>query len=173
MKHDIQFTCPKCGSHRLMLIEEAMHRSLVHELNLDAQGRLRIEERELTDDWKGAQLGFRCAECRHPDSPGAEGAESFLWPTLEDVCNSGAIYCPQKANAVVHKCMICFPDGRMDPVQVEVHHSATLNERERRIVLEREQAPGAILITLSDPGIKAFACPTWKNVRKHTITGRS
>ncbi len=171
MKPHIQFTCPKCGNHHLMLVEEAMHRSHIRSLQMDEHGRLSVSESTLTDDWSGATLGFRCAECRHPDSAGQGGMESFLWPTLEDVRNSGAIHCPEQPDAIVHKCMICFPDGRMEPVQVEVHHTAALNERERRIVLEREQAHGAILITLADPGIRAFSCPGWRRVRKHKITG--
>lgn len=37
MKSIIQFTCPQCGGHQLMLVERAMHRYVVQSLEADRQ----------------------------------------------------------------------------------------------------------------------------------------
>ena len=65
--------------------------------------------------------------------------------------------------------MICFPDGHMTPVIVEVAHPGALNEKERRFILEREQAAHGILISQSDSGIRTLACRNWKRVKRHIL----
>lgn len=42
MKSIIQFTCPQCGGHQLMLVERAMHRYVVQNLEPDRQGGLAV-----------------------------------------------------------------------------------------------------------------------------------
>ena len=50
MKSIIQFTCPQCGGHQLMLVERAMHRYVVQSLEADRQGGLSVGHKVLVDD---------------------------------------------------------------------------------------------------------------------------
>lgn len=80
MKNIIQFTCPRCGGHQLMLVERAMHRYVVQNLEVDRQGRLAVGLKVLVDDLCGEPLGYRCADCRHPDCHGNDSSEgSHPW----------------------------------------------------------------------------------------------
>ena len=169
MKSIIQFTCPQCGGHQLMLVERAMHRYVVQSLEADRQGGLSVGHKVLVDDLCGEPLGYRCADCRHPDCHGNDSSEGFQWHSLKEVESAGAIAWPDGMETVEHRCMVCFPDGKMTPVIVEVVHPGTLTEKERRTVLEREQAAHGILISQSDSGIRTLACHNWKRVKKHIL----
>lgn len=82
MKSIIQFTCPQCGGHQLMLVERAMHRYVVQSLEADRQGGLVVGHKVLVDDLCGEPLGYRCADCRHPDCHSHDSSEGFngiLW----------------------------------------------------------------------------------------------
>lgn len=88
---------------------------------------------------------------------------------LKEVQSAGVITWPDGMETVEHRCMVCFPDGKMTPVIVEVVHPGTLTEKERRTVLEREQAVHGILISQSDSGIRTLACRNWKRVKRHIL----
>ncbi len=169
MKSIIQFTCPQCGGHQLMLVERAMHRSIVQTLETDRQGELTVGHKVLVDDLCGEPLGYRCADCRHPDCHGHDSSEGFQWHSLEEVQSAGGIVWPDGMETVEHRCMVCFPDGKMTPVIVEVVHPGTLTEKERRTVLKREQAVHGILISQSDSGIRTLSCRNWKRVKRHVL----
>ena len=83
MKSIIQFTCPQCGGHQLMLVERAMHRYVVQSLEADRQGGLSVGHKVLVDDLCGEPLGYRCADCRHPDCHGNDSSEGFQWHSLK------------------------------------------------------------------------------------------
>lgn len=120
MKSIIQFTFPQCGGHQLMLVERAMHRYVVQSLEADRQGGLVVGHKVLVDDLCGEPLGYRCADCRHPDCHNHDSSEGFQWYSLEEVQSAGAIVWPGGMETVEHRCMVCFPDGKMIPVIVEV-----------------------------------------------------
>lgn len=48
-----------------MLVERAMHRYVVQNLEADRQGGLAVGHKVLVDDLCGEPLGYRCADCRH------------------------------------------------------------------------------------------------------------
>lgn len=169
MKSIIQVTCPQCGGHQLMLVERAMHRYVVQSLETDRQGGLVVGHKVLVDDLCGEPLGYRCADCRHPDCHNHDSSEGFQWYSLEEVQSAGAIVWPGGMETVEHRCMVCFPDGKMIPVIVEVSHPGSLSEKERRFVLERERATHGILISQSDSGIRTLACRNWKRVKKYVL----
>lgn len=125
MKSIIQFTCPRCGGHQLMLVERAMHRYVVQNLEADRQGGLAVGHKVLVDDLCGEPLGYRCADCRHPDCHGNDSSEGFQWHSLKEVQSAGVITWPDGMETVEHRCMVCFPDGKMTPVIVEVVHPGT------------------------------------------------
>ena len=108
MKSIIQFTCPQCGGHQLMLVERAMHRYVVQSLEADRQGGLVVGHKVLVDDLCGEPLGYRCADCRHPDCHNHDSSEGFQWYSLEEVQSAGAIVWPGGMETVEHRCMVCF-----------------------------------------------------------------
>ena len=123
----------------------------------------------LVDDLCGEPLGYRCADCRHPDCHGNDSSEGFQWHSLKEVQSAGVITWPDGMETVEHRCMVCFPDGKMIPVIVEGSHPGSLSEKERRFVLERERATHGILISQSDSGIRTLACRNWKRVKKYVL----
>lgn len=169
MKNLIQFTCPQCGSHQLMLVERAMHRYVVRDLETNQLGEITASHKVMADDLHGDPLGFRCADCRYPDSNGNDPIERFKWQTLEDVQNDGAIIRPRLTDSVTHHCLICLPDGQMIPIIVIVSHSGPLTEEERHTILSREQIERGILISQSDSGIQSLAYYNWEHVKRHMI----
>ncbi|MEG0837857.1 MAG: hypothetical protein RSF35_08020 [Akkermansia sp.] len=169
MKNIIRFTCPKCGSPRLMLVESALHRYSVQELVSDRQGYLCVIVKERVDDLCGDELGYRCMDCRYPDCHHGETIDGFLWKTLKDVQSAGAISWPGGMEMVEHKCMICLPDGNMTPLIVEIAHPGLLSSDERRLVLEQEQVEGGFLISQSDTGIRTLSCSNWKCVKHYVL----
>lgn len=170
MKNIIRFTCPQCGGHQLMLVGQALHRYIIQNIETDQQGNLVIGNKVLKDDLCGEPIGYRCADCRHPDNNTANPTQDFQWKTLEDIQNSGSITWPQDMAPVEHQCMICLPNGQMNPVIVEVPHPGPLSEKGRCLVLKLEQAEQGVLISQADAGIHSFACRNWKQIKRHIIS---
>ena len=169
--NNIHFTCSKCGSQRLLIVQSAVHRYVVKRIDLDDLSRLCITEKEEVDILQGDILGYRCGDCRHPDCNGKDSHDGFAWKTLEDVQTAGCISWPGGMETVAHKCLIFFPDDskRNRHAIVEVSHPGQLSSEERHMVLERENAEGAILISQSDFGIRTLSCSNWKRVRRHIL----
>ena len=162
----IHFTCPQCGGHQLMLVEQALHRYVIQSLEISSEGRVTVAQKTLVDDLCGDPLGYRCADCRYPDAKNHESADNFSWLGLEDVQTSGAITTKSSKGLNKQKCMICLPDGTMTPVLACTMHSQALTLEERQRVLSLSQITQGVLICQSDKGIGSLTCSSWAKARQ-------
>lgn len=138
-------------------------------LEIGADGQLHAQNLKELSPLSGETVGYRCAVCRWPDTGCA--ADAFAWQTLEDVQLSGALSLPRPLRGCVRRCMICRPNGEMQPLLVELSHPAPLGTELRARALRLVGAPaGAILLTQGDSGIRAFARCAWKQAPRLTLT---
>ena len=144
-----------------MRIEQAIHRCLLRLADDERNGVL-AEPLDRTDELQGEVLGYRCMHCRYPDNRNTEAGPDFQWKTLEDVLSAGAVELNEQAPPEPRNCMVCHPDGRLEPVVVETTRAGRLTPAQRRAVLASLNAPqGCILICEKDKGIKAFSHQDW------------
>lgn len=144
-----------------MRIEQAIHRCLLRLADDERNGVL-AEPLDRTDELQGEVLGYRCMHCRYPDNRNTEAGPDFQWKTLEDVLSAGAVEMNEQAPPELRNCMVCHPDGRLEPVVVETTRAGRLTPAQRRAVLASLNAPqGCILICEKDKGIKAFSHQDW------------
>lgn len=162
----IHFICPKCGSERLMRVESALHRYGNLSIEPDSNGSLCVTQQDLCDDLSGDLLGYRCMDCRYPDSMSNNGPDVFQWKTLEDVKSFDALWGPEIESMIEHKCMICYPDGTMISLVVKTSLPGALSPEQRKLVLNQENVQGAILLCQEDRGIRSFATANWKKVKR-------
>ena len=158
---NITFTCPNCGRHQLMRIEQAIHRCLLR-FSADDKGSVSAQHLGRTDELHGEVLGYRCQHCRYPDNRNVNDGPDFLWTTLEDVQADGALELSDQPPPEPHHCMICHPDGRLEPLVVETKRHGKLTQAQRRTILAARNAPqGCILLCEQDKGIKSFSPQDW------------
>lgn len=144
-----------------MCIEQAIHRGCLA-LSLDEKGNVKTEVVDRADELQGGVLGYRCMHCRYPDNHNADSGAGFRWQTLEDVLDSGAVEISTGTPPDARHCMVCHPDGRMEPLVVETARRGRLTPAQRRAILAARSAPeGCILLTEQDSGIKAFSTTDW------------
>lgn len=144
-----------------MRIEQAIHRCLLRLADDERNGVL-AEPLDRTDELQGEVLGYRCMHCRYPDNRNTEAGPDFQWKTLEDVLSAGAVELNEQTPPEPQHCMVCHPDGRLEPVVVETTRAGRLTPAQRRAVLAARNAPqGCILICEKDKGIKAFSPQDW------------
>lgn len=158
---NITFTCPNCGRHQLMRIEQAIHRCLLR-FSADDKGSVSAQPLGRTDELHGEVLGYRCQHCRYPDNRNVNDGPDFLWTTLEDVQADGALELSDQPPPEPRHCMICHPDGRLEPLVVETKRTGRLTQAQRRAILAARNAPqGCILLCEQDKGIKSFSPQDW------------
>ena len=158
---NVSFTCPNCGRHQLMRLEQAIHRNPL-QLAADDQGNVYAEPAGRADELQGAVLGYRCMHCRYPDHQNTEEGPEFQWQTLDDVLSAGAVETGDQAPPEPRHCMVCHPDGRLEPLVVEIARAGRLTPAQRRAALAARNAPqGCILICEKDKGIKSFSPQDW------------
>lgn len=88
-----------------------MHRYVDQNLEADRQGGLAVGHKILVDDLCGEPLGYRCADCRHPDCHGNDSSEGFQWHSLKEVQSAGVITWPDGMETVEHRCWFVSPTG--------------------------------------------------------------
>ncbi len=143
----IIFTCPVCGSHDLMQIQQAVHRVCIDLTRGKDGGWLPAAMGEV-QELKGRTLGFRCAQCRYPDVPNHEDADGFYWQTLNQVAAAGVLQDSAASSAPVDMtCIICQPDGKTRRITQTLPHCGTLSVTERQTILDAHGAPaGSVLL---------------------------
>ena len=147
MATKIIFTCPACGGHELMQIQQAVHRIPI-DLQRTADGEWEALPVGSTQELKGRTLGYRCARCRYPDVPNHEDSDGFYWQTPEQIATSGALtgFAPQQA-ASISAFTICQPDGTTRCITLTPPHPGTLTVPERAAILAAHHAPaGSVLL---------------------------
>ena len=158
---NVSFTCPNCGRHQLMRLEQAIHRSPLR-LAVDDKDNVFCEPLGRADELQGEVLGYRCMHCRYPDHQNTDEGPEFQWATLDDVLGAGAVELGGREPAAPHHCMVCHPDGRLEPLVVETARAGRLTPAQRRAVLAARNAPqGCILLCEKDKGIKNFSPQDW------------
>ena len=144
----IIFTCPVCGSHELMQIQQAVHRVRIDLARNKDGGWLSVSMGE-GQEIKGHTLGFRCARCRYPDVPNHEDSDGFYWQTLDHVAAAGVLN--DFAAPLTVKCIICQPDGRIRYITQVPPHGGSLSVAERQAILTAHGAPrGSVLLLESE-----------------------
>lgn len=147
MDTKIIFTCPVCGSHELMQIQQAVHRAPIG-LTRRNDGEWLYESEGSVQELKGRTLGFRCGRCRYPDVPNHEDSDGFYWQTLNHVASAGVLRDASSPSAPVNvTCIICQPDGKTRRITQALPHCGTLTVSERQTILAAHGAPeGAVLL---------------------------
>ena len=159
---NVSFTCPNCGRHQLMRIEQAIHRCMLR-LAADDKRGVHAEPLDRADELQGEVLGYRCMHCRYPDNRNTEEGPDFRWKTLEDVFCAGAVELSDQAPPEPKHCMVCHSDGRLEPLVVETARAGRLTPAQRLAVLTACNAPrGCILLCERDKGIKSFSPQNWQ-----------
>ena len=110
MDTEVVFTCPSCGCHELMSIQQAVHRTPVSVRQTVNGGWITVPRGD-TEELHGSTLGYRCARCRYPDVPNHDDFNGFYWQRMEQVAAVGALASfalPQSSHIVS---IICRTDG--------------------------------------------------------------
>ncbi len=157
----ISFTCPHCGSHQLQQIRQAIHRTEVT-LTTTQSGQVQATPTGVVEELRGPILGYRCRKCRYPDNQNHDDKGGFFWRTTEAIHAAGCLTITDKTTHP-HRCMICYKDGRMEPLLVETASEA-LNAAERNKLLTRRGIKNAVLLCETDNGIAAFSETDWQGV---------
>lgn len=150
MATKIIFTCPVCGSHELMQIQQAVHR--VHISLARGEGGMWQtntvgEVQELT----GRILGYRCAQCRYPDVPNHEDNDGFYWQTLQQIDEAKVLHAPlSPVTPEPITCIICQPDGCAQHIRLIPPHGGTLSLSERQEILTAHNAPSGSVLLVED-----------------------
>lgn len=131
-----------------MRIEQAIHRCLLR-FSADDKGSVSAQPLGRTDELHGEVLGYRCQHCRYPDNRNVNDGPDFLWTTLEDVQADGALELSDQPPPEPHHCMICHPDGRLEPLVVETKRHGRLTQAQRRAILAARNAPKAASSSVS------------------------
>lgn len=158
----ITFTCPNCGGHQLQQLQQAIHRTEV-KVSASPSGKLIPSPSGVVEELRGAILGYRCRNCRYPDTRNHEHSGGFFWSTLEHVHSAGCLRISETSTEP-HRCMICHKDGLMQPLIVESATPGPLPAAERSKLLSARGLRDAVLLCESDPGIGAFSCTSWDDV---------
>lgn len=160
---EIYFKCPNCKGNKLVLVESSIRRFGDLQLQNDSNLICRVAHKALSDTLGSEVLGFRCGDCRHPDGPLAEGGGKFRWKTLRTVHNAKAIFDTATPTITEHRCLICYPSGKMTPIIVTTTKPTALTRKQRESILA-QCAPArtrAVLIAESDKAILAFSPNQW------------
>lgn len=146
MTTNIIFTCPACGSHELMSIQQAVHRTPIT-LMRTAGGEWSGIPSGSIQELRGSTLGYRCASCRYPDIPNHDTNGGFHWQTLDHVAAAGVLSTPGDAPLPSITATICQPDGTTRRITLTPPHPGTLTVPERSAILAAHHAPaGSVLL---------------------------
>lgn len=144
MATNIIFTCPICGGHSLMQIQQAVHRTPIS-LARSADGEWSTAPTDRTQELRGRVLGYRCSQCRYPDVPNHEDADGFYWQTPEQILAAGVLSTPVGDLPAVFT--ICQADGTTRRITHTPPHPGTLSIAERATILAAHHAPvGSVLL---------------------------
>ena len=110
MDTEVVFTCPSCGCHELMSIQQAVHRTPVS-IHQRENGGWSAVPHGNTQELHGSTLGYRCARCRYPDVPNHDDFNGFYWQRMEQIAAVGALACPDFPQPSHIASIICHPDG--------------------------------------------------------------
>lgn len=150
MSMKIVFTCPVCGCHDLMQIQQAVHRMPI-EVTCSHEGEWSSEVVGAVQELKGRTLGYRCAHCRYPDVPNHEDAGGFYWQTLNQAADAGALRRLAERTPPPAIFIICYPNGKTRQVTQIPPHSGLLSVEERQEILATHSAPfGSVLLMEGD-----------------------
>lgn len=155
MTTNIIFTCPACGSHELMSIQQAVHRTPIT-LMRTAGGEWSGIPSGSIQELHGCTLGYRCASCRYPDVPNHEDADGFYWQTLDAVSAAGVLSKLDDSSALLHgRFTICQPDGTTLRITHAAPHAGALSIAERAAIQKAHDAPaGSVLLSDSEMGLE-------------------
>ena len=146
MNTRIIFTCPACGSHELMRIQQAVHRTPITIMRAD-NGEWSSLPVGSIQELHGSTLGYRCAHCRYPDVPNHDTNDGFHWQTLDHVAAAGVLSSPGDVSQPTISATICQPDGTTRRITITPPHPGTLTVSERAAILAAHQAPaGSVLL---------------------------
>lgn len=146
MTTNITFTCPVCGSHELMSIQQVVHRTPIT-LVRTAGGEWSAIPSGSIQELRGSTLGYRCASCRYPDIPNHDTNGGFHWQTLDHVAAAGVLSTPGDAPLPNISATICQPDGITRRITLTPPHVGTLTIHERAAILAAHHAPaGSVLL---------------------------
>ncbi|MBQ4613873.1 MAG: hypothetical protein IJB31_02980 [Akkermansia sp.] len=158
----ITFTCPNCGGHQLQQLQQAIHRTEV-KVTTSPSGKLNPAPSGVVEELRGPILGYRCRNCRYPDTRNHDTGGGFFWNTLEQIHNAGCLVITEESTEP-QRCMICHKDGHMQPLIVESATPGPLSATDRSKILATRALRGAVLLCESDPGIGSFSCTSWDGV---------
>ena len=98
---NIIFTCPVCGSHELLCIQQAVHRTPISIMRTDS-GEWSSTPNGSIQELYGSTLGYRCAHCRYPDVPNHDTNSGLHWRTLDHVAAAGVLSSPVETSITPH-----------------------------------------------------------------------
>lgn len=150
MATNIIFTCPACGSHELMSIQQAVHRTPIT-LMREASGEWSSLPSGSIQELHGSTLGYRCARCRYPDVPNHDTQGGFHWQTLDHVAAAGVLSTPENEPLPARDATICQPDGTTRSITLTPPHPGSLTIPERAAILAAHHAPaGSVLLVAGE-----------------------
>ncbi len=146
MDIEVVFTCPSCGCHELMIIQQVVHRTPVSLQQTENRGWT-VVPRGNTQELHGSTLGYRCSRCRYPDVPNHDDFNGFYWQRPEQIAVVGAVSFPVSSCIPHEDGIICHPDGTTRRIMLrrEGNKQLTITERSR-ILAEYDAPEGSILL---------------------------
>lgn len=146
MDTEVVFTCPSCGCHDLMSIQQVVHRTPIAIMRTDSGEWSGVPCGSIQELY-GSTLGYRCASCRYPDVPNHDTNGGFYWQTLDHVASVGVLSTPGDAPLPAITATICQPDGATRRITFTPPHPGILSVPERAAILAAHHAAaGSVLL---------------------------